>query len=93
MKELRFKADNGAEIWRADFAFVLVQQAIMLVAADKQGSPQARFYKNLLKIANSRYERVATVSSSATSLAGSIGLTKWWSKPAAVACWRASSSP
>jgi len=57
MKELRFKANNGAEIWRAVFAFDPVQQAIMLVAADKQGIPQERFYKNLLKIANSRYEQ------------------------------------
>lgn len=57
MKELRFKANNGAEIWRAIFAFDPVQQAVILVAADKQGINQEKFYKGLLKIANARYDR------------------------------------
>ena len=54
---LRFKANNGAEIWRAIFAFDPVQQAVILVAADKQGINQEKFYKGLLKIANARYDR------------------------------------
>lgn len=56
MKELRFKANNGAEIWRAAFAFDPQQQAIILVAADKQGVDEGKFYKALLKKANKRYE-------------------------------------
>ena len=36
MKELRFDANNGAEIWRAAFAFDPDRNAIILVAADKQ---------------------------------------------------------
>jgi len=35
MKELRFKANNGVELWRAACAFDPQQQAIILVAADK----------------------------------------------------------
>lgn len=56
MKELRFHANNGAEVWRAAFAFDPQQHAIILVAADKQGTDEKRFYRNLLKKANSRYD-------------------------------------
>lgn len=49
MKELRFKANSGAEIWRAAFAFDPNQEAIVLVAADKQGVDEKKFYKDLLK--------------------------------------------
>lgn len=57
MKELRFKANHGAEIWRAVFAFDPNREAIILVAADKQGTDEKKFYKNLLKKANERFER------------------------------------
>ncbi|UUZ51054.1 type II toxin-antitoxin system RelE/ParE family toxin [Massilia sp. B-10] len=53
MKELRFKANHGAEIWRAVFAFDPNHDAIILVAADKQGIDEKKFYKNLLTKANS----------------------------------------
>lgn len=56
MKELRFKINNGAEIWRAAFAFDPNQNAIILVAADKQGVDEDQFYKKLLKIANARFD-------------------------------------
>ena len=56
MKELRFKANNGAEIWRAAFAFDPEQKAIILVAAAKQGMDEGKFYKTLLKKANIRYD-------------------------------------
>lgn len=57
MKELIFKANNGSEIWRAAFAFDPNRQAIVLVAADKQGVDEKKFYKDLLKKANDRFDR------------------------------------
>ncbi len=57
MKELRFKANNGAEIWRAAFAFDPDRHAIVLVAADKQGKDEDKFYKTLLKKANQRFDK------------------------------------
>lgn len=63
MKELRFSANNGMEIWRAAFAFDPNRAAIILVAAEKQGVDQDRFYRDLLKKANDRYDRhLATLS-------------------------------
>jgi len=53
MKELRFRADNG--IWRVAFAFDPKRNAILLVAGDKGGTAQARFYKRLLATADIRY--------------------------------------
>lgn len=57
MKELRFTAGKGAEIWRAAFAFDPRRQAIILVAAAKQGIDEKRFYKDLLKKANERFDK------------------------------------
>ena len=53
MKELRFKADNG--VWRVAFAFDPKRQAILLVAGDKSGISQNRFYKKLIKVADERF--------------------------------------
>ena len=53
MKELRFKADDG--VWRVAFAFDPERQAILLVAGDKAGVAQKRFYKALLAKADSRF--------------------------------------
>lgn len=57
MKELRFSANNGAEVWRAAFAFDPKRHAIILVAADKQGVDEKKFYKDLLKKANKRFDQ------------------------------------
>ena len=57
MKELRFKANHGAEIWRAAFAFDPQRKAIVLVAAAKQGKDEDKFYKDLLRVANDRFDR------------------------------------
>lgn len=57
MKELRFTANNGVEIWRAAFAFDPSRHAIVLVAADKQGVDEDKFYKDLLKKANDRFDK------------------------------------
>jgi hypothetical protein len=54
MKELRFSW-NG-QIWRVAFAFDPLRQAILLVAGDKGGVDQRRFYKRLLAVADARYE-------------------------------------
>lgn len=55
MKELRYDANSGNEVWRAAFAFDPQQKAIVLVAGDKQGVDEEQFYKDLLKKANKRY--------------------------------------
>ena len=54
MKELRFRADGG--VWRVAFAFDPKQQAILLVACEKKGKSQNRFYKRLIKVADQRYD-------------------------------------
>ena len=55
MKELRFRADNGA--WRIAFAFDLNRQAILLVGGDKAGISQDKFYRNLIEIADRRFDQ------------------------------------
>jgi len=55
MKELRFKADNG--VWRVAFAFDVDREAILLVAGDKTGTNQKRFYKSLIKKADERFDK------------------------------------
>ena len=52
MKELRFAAEDG--VWRVAFAFDPERQAILLVAGDKSGVAQKRFYKRLIAKADSR---------------------------------------
>ena len=56
MKELRFTAHGGREVWRAVFAFDPDRVAIVLVAGDKQGKNQKLFYKRLIKIADRRFD-------------------------------------
>lgn len=53
MKELRFEADDGE--WRAAFAFDPQRKAIVLVAGDKSGGTQRRFYKQLIAKADRRF--------------------------------------
>lgn len=54
MKELRFRADDG--VWRVAFAFDPGRQAILLVAGDKAGVAQKRFYKTLIDTADKRFD-------------------------------------
>jgi hypothetical protein len=54
MKELRFDAADG--VWRAAFAFDSVRQAIVLVAADKSGGSEAKFYRSLIATADKRFD-------------------------------------
>lgn len=55
MKELRFDANDG--VWRAAFAFDPKREAIILVAADKSGGSEKKFYKRLIKIADERFDQ------------------------------------
>jgi hypothetical protein len=54
MKELRFKAADG--IWRVAFAFDPKRKAVLLVAGDKSGASEKRFYRELIKKADKRYD-------------------------------------
>ena len=56
MKELRFTAHGGREVWRALFAFGPAREAIVLVAGDKQGSSGRLFYRRLIKVADERFD-------------------------------------
>lgn len=53
MKELRFQADDG--VWRVAFAFDPQRKAILLVAGDKSGVNERRFYRQLIKRADARF--------------------------------------
>ena len=53
MKELRFEAADGES--RAAFAFDPERRAIMLVAGDKSGGSQKRFYRQLIAKADLRF--------------------------------------
>jgi hypothetical protein len=53
MKEIRFNADDG--VWRVAFAFDPQRQAILLVAGDKSGGSQQRFYRQLIAKADERF--------------------------------------
>jgi hypothetical protein len=54
MKELRFDADDG--VWRVAFAFDTKRHAILLAAGDKSGGSQDRFYRQLIRIADKRFD-------------------------------------
>jgi hypothetical protein len=54
MKELRFAAAGGE--WRVAFAFDPRRTAILLAAGDKSGGAQARFYRRLIAVADSRFD-------------------------------------
>ncbi|MDR3764328.1 MAG: type II toxin-antitoxin system RelE/ParE family toxin [Acidobacteriota bacterium] len=55
MKELRFEAADG--VWRVAFAFDPRRRAILLVAGDKSGVSEKRFYRQLIAKADERYRR------------------------------------
>ena len=54
MKELRLRAADGA--WRVAFAFDTKRKAILLVAGDKSGVGERRFYRELIRKADDRFE-------------------------------------
>ena len=58
MKELRFDAADG--VWRVAFAFDPKRKAILLVAGDKSGGSEKRFYRQLIAKADYRFENHLT---------------------------------
>ena len=54
MKELRFNTTDA--VWRVAFAFDPKRQAILLVARDKSGINQKRFYRKLITLADKRFK-------------------------------------
>lgn len=54
MKELRFTAAGGA--WRVAFAFDPKRSAVLLVAGDKSGGSEKRFYRELIRKADDRFD-------------------------------------
>jgi len=53
LKELRFRAEAG--VWRVAFAFDGQRVAVLLVAGDKRGVAQDRFYRRLIAVAEQRF--------------------------------------
>jgi hypothetical protein len=54
MKEMRFSATDGE--WRVAFAFDPKRKAILLVAGDKSGGSEKRFYRELIRKADERFD-------------------------------------
>ena len=55
MKELRFRAAGG--VWRVAFAFDPERAAVLLIASDKSGGSERRFYRTLIAKADDRFDR------------------------------------
>ena len=58
LKELRFSAADGE--WRLAFAFDPTRKAILLVAGDKAGVSERRFYRELVRKADERFDAHVT---------------------------------
>jgi hypothetical protein len=54
MKELRFTLPDGE--WRVAFAFDPRRSAILLVGGSKSGTPEKRFYLELIRVADARFD-------------------------------------
>ena len=54
MKELRFTLPDGE--WRVAFAFDPRRSAILLVAGNKSGTNERRFYRQLIRTADARFD-------------------------------------
>ena len=54
MKELRFSAADGE--WRVAFAFDTKRKAILLIAGDKSGVGEKRFYREPIRKADDRFD-------------------------------------
>lgn len=55
MKEMRFGAADRE--WRVAFAFDPAREAVLLVAGDKSGGSERRFYRELIRKADERFDR------------------------------------
>ena len=54
MKELRFTLPDGE--WRVAFAFDPRRNAILLGGGSKSGMPEKRFYRELIRVADARFD-------------------------------------
>ena len=54
MKELRFAAADG--VWRVAFAFDIRRRAVLFAAGDKSGVSEKRFYRELIRRADERFD-------------------------------------
>ena len=54
MKELRFAAADGE--WRVAFAFDTKRKAVLQVAGEKSGGSEKRFYRELIRKADDRFD-------------------------------------
>jgi hypothetical protein len=54
MKELRFKSEGG--VWRFAFAFDVRKRAVVLCGGDKGSANEKRFYRDLIRIADKRFD-------------------------------------
>ncbi len=54
MKELRFDAADG--VWRVAFAFDPKRKAVLLIAGDKSGGGERKFYRQLIAKADERFD-------------------------------------
>ena len=54
MKELRFTVPDGE--WRVAFAFDPHRSAILLVAGNKSSTSERRFYRQLIRTADARFD-------------------------------------
>jgi len=54
MKELRFRCEDG--VWRVAFAFDPKREGLLLVAGDKAGANQKKFYETLIETADARFD-------------------------------------
>jgi len=55
MKELRFTLADGE--WRVAFAFDPKRHAILLVGGSKSGTNEKRFYRELIRVADARFDK------------------------------------
>ena len=55
MNEMRLSAAGGE--WRVAFAFDPARRAMLLVAGDKSGGGERRFYRALIRKADERFDR------------------------------------
>jgi hypothetical protein len=58
MKEMRFNANNG--VWRIAFAYDPKRQAVLLIAGNKTGVSEKRFYRELITKADERFSKYLT---------------------------------
>lgn len=54
MKELRFDAADG--VWDVAFAFDPKRNAVLMIAGDKSGGGEKRFYRRLIAKADERFD-------------------------------------